>query len=208
MLQALYERHCLPSLLDCACGLGAIHKERAAIVPRAKGEVLEIGIGSGLNLSHYQAEQISRLCGLDPSPELSAKARSRAKASGLQVELLELGAESIPAADHSFDSLVCTFTLCTIPEPMPALAEMRRVLKPDGQLLFCEHGVAPSPSLARWQGRINRIWSPLAGGCRLDRDSPALLTAAGFRILELEQHHIPGPKPWTYISRGVAVPAD
>lgn len=204
MMREWYEAHLLPPLLDCACSLAAVTRERAALLPAAYGSVLEIGIGSGLNLPHYQADKIERLCGLDPHAGLTRKAAARARDAGLEVEILQLGAERIPAPDHSFDTVVCTFTLCTIPDPAPALAEMRRVLKPQGQLLFCEHGLAPDTGVARWQSRINRVWSPLAGGCRLDRDGPAWLTKSGFHITELRQRYLPGPKPWTYISRGKA----
>ncbi len=203
-LRRAYERWLLPPLLDLACGLPALHRERAAVVARAQGRVLEVGIGSGLNLAHYRVAQVQRIDGLDPSAELSRKARRRAEQRQLPLQLLQLGAERIPAADDHYDSLVCTFTLCTIPEPGLALAEMYRVLKPGGLLLFCEHGLAPDAPVARWQRRLNPCWSPCAGGCRLDRDGPALLRAAGFALEELQQHYLPGPRPWTYVSRGVA----
>lgn len=204
MLKNFYEHRILPFLLDKVCGMGIMHKQRAQIVPRAQGRVLEIGIGSGLNLPHYNNEHIQELCAVDPSPELTDKARARATAAGLDVTILELGAEKIPAADNSFDCIVCTFTLCTIPDVQTALQEMRRVLKPDGKFYFCEHGLAPDAGVARWQHRLNPYWKPCAGGCNLHRDGPALLREAGFTVDELEQLYLPGPKPWTYVSRGVA----
>ncbi len=204
MLRKAYEHYVLPPLLDLVCGTGMMHKQRAQIVPRAHGRVLEIGIGSGLNLQHYRRDQVQELCAIDPSPELTGKARRRAAATGLEVNILQLGAETIPADDASFDSIVCTFTLCTIPDVDAALAEMRRVLKPGGAFYFCEHGLSPDAGVARWQQRINPYWKPCAGGCNLHRDAPALLRKAGFAIDELAQMYLPGPRPWTYVSRGVA----
>lgn len=204
MLARAYERWILPPLLDTVCGMGILHRERARVVPRAHGRVLEIGIGSGLNLPHYQRDRISELCAVDPSAELTGKARKRAASAGLDVTILQLGAERVPADDAYFDSIVCTFTLCTIPDASAALAEMRRVLKPEGELLFCEHGLAPDARIARWQQRLNAYWRPCAGGCNLNRDTPRMLREAGFAIDELTQNYLPGPKPWTFVSRGVA----
>ncbi len=204
MLRKAYEHYILPPLLDFVCGTGMMHKQRAQIVPRAHGRVLEIGIGSGLNLQHYNRDQVQELCAIDPSAELTDKARKRATSAGMEVTILQLGAEKIPADDNSFDCIVCTFTLCTIPDVESALQEMRRVLKPGGAFYFCEHGLSPDAGVARWQQRINPYWKPCAGGCNLHRDGPALLRSAGFSIDELEQMYLPGPKPWTYVSRGVA----
>lgn len=204
MLKKAYEHFVLPPLLDFVCGTGMMHKQRAQIVPRASGRVLEIGIGSGLNLQHYNRDQVEELYAVDPSPELTGKARQRAQEAGMDVTILELSAEKIPAENDHFDCIVCTFTLCTIPDVETALQEMRRVLKSGGKLFFCEHGLAPDQGVSRWQQRINPYWKPCAGGCNLHRDGPALLRRAGFAIEELEQMYLPGPKPWTYVSRGVA----
>lgn len=205
MIAALYEKHLLPHLIDFACGMKAITRQRSTVVPRAHGRVLEIGIGTGLNLAHYDAEKVNTLCGLDPSLALHAIAKDRLAATRLKLELVPLSAERIPADDASYDSIVCTFTLCTIPDPLTALSEMRRVLKPGGELLFSEHGLAPEPSVQKWQHRLTPVWRPLAGGCHLDRDIPALLTQAGFRVTELKQQYVKGPRPMTWISTGVAV---
>lgn len=200
-----YERHLLPHLIDCACGLGHVMKARAAIVPRARGVVLEIGIGTGLNLPYYAAGQVQHISGVDPAAAMHVKARRRAARIAIPVSLIPLELDTIGAADASFDTVVCTFTLCSIPDPLAALREMRRVLKPGGELLFCEHALAPEPRVQRWQHRLTPWWKPLAGGCHLNRDTPALLHAGGFRITELDSAYLPGPRPLTYVHRGVAV---
>lgn len=205
MLSEWYEKHLLPHLIDFACGMKAFTRQRSKVVPKAHGRVLEIGIGTGLNLAHYDPAKVDALCGLDPSLALHAIAKSRLDATTLKLELMPLSAERIPADDASFDSIVCTFTLCTIPDPLAALREMRRVLKPGGELLFSEHGLAPEPSVQKWQHRLTPIWRPMAGGCHLNRDIPALLAQAGFRVVELQQHYVKGPRPMTWISTGVAV---
>ena len=205
---SLYEKYLLPRLLDFACSQTPIPQQRAKVVPRAHGKVLEIGIGSGLNLEHYDQAKLTQLHGLDPASEMSKLAHKRMAATGIDVELLTLSAEDIPADDASFDSIVCTFTLCTIPDPIQALVEMRRVLKPGGELLFSEHGLAPDASVARWQERLNPIWKPIAGGCNMHRNIPALLREGGFRTQELEQQYLPKtPKVLGYNYWGVAVAA-
>ena len=203
----LYDRYLMPLLIDACCGLPAIAEQRAQLLPLALGKVLEIGIGTGRNLSFYDRSRVRSLHGLDPAAQMHRKARRRARMAGLDVELLTLSAERIPAPDASFDTVVCTFTLCTIPDPLAALAQMRRVLKPTGQLLVCEHGRAPEPRLARWQDRLTPWWKPLAGGCHLNRDVAAMLRDGGFRATELVTEYLPGPKALTYVTRGVAVAA-
>lgn len=201
-----YEKYVLPYAIDLACGVKPIHRQRAKVVPRARGKVLEIGIGSGLNLRHYDMERLDELWGLDPALELNGLAKKRMLAAGMDVQLLPLPAEEIPAATDSFDSIVCTYTLCTIPDVQQALGEMRRVLKPDGELLFSEHGRAPDASVQRWQNRLNGVWQRLAGGCQLNRDIPDLLAQAGFKTQELDALYLPGPRPMTYNYWGVARP--
>ena len=204
----LYERYCLPRLLDFACSMKPIPRQRAKVVPRAHGKVLEIGIGSGLNLEHYDKARLSSLHGLDPAQEMSKLAHKRMAAAGLDVELITLSAESIPAEDASYDSIVCTYTLCTIPDAVTALGEMRRVLKPGGELLFCEHGLAPDARVAKWQDRLNPIWKPIAGGCNMHRNIPALLEQGGFKAVELDQMYLPKtPKVLGYNCWGVATAA-
>ncbi|MES2681919.1 MAG: methyltransferase domain-containing protein [Pseudomonadota bacterium] len=199
-----YENHVLPLLIDCACGMKAVRHERARLIPQARGRVLEVGIGTGLNLPHYDANRIESLQGLDPACAMQAKAKQRMKAAGLAVELIPLSAEKIPAADACYDTVVCTFTLCSIPDAVSALIEMRRVLAPGGRLLFCEHGRAPEPEVQRWQDRLTPIWKQCAGGCHLNRDVPGMLTAGGFSIGEMEQKYLKGPRPMTWVSSGWA----
>jgi ubiquinone/menaquinone biosynthesis C-methylase UbiE len=199
-----YDRHILPHLIDLACGMGAVMKARSQIVPQAHGRVLEIGIGSGLNLEFYDPAKVQQIVGVDPSADMQALARERAARISIPVEMiaLELGQIQAPAA--SFDSIVCTFTLCTIADAVAALKEMRRVLKPGGRLLFCEHGKAPDLPVLRWQNRLTPIWKPLAGGCHLNRDMPQLIAAGGFTIGELQSGYLKGPKPMTYVYSGWA----
>lgn len=194
----LYDRYILPYVIDFACGIDPIQRQRAKIVPRARGRVLEIGIGTGRNLPFYDHAKLEKLYGLDPALQMHHKARERMKQAGLEVELVDLPAERIPMEAASFDTVLTTFTLCTIPDAAAALREMRRVLKPDGRLLFCEHGAAPDASVRRWQDRLNPIWKPIAGGCNLNRDIPGLLRESGFKVLELDQLYLPGPRPLTY----------
>lgn len=202
-----YDKFVLPHLINCACGLPPMMGQRAKLIPRAHGRVVEIGIGTGLNLSFYDPDKVSEVCGVDPAEEMHGKARERAKALPFPVSTVALELEQIAAPEASFDTAVSTFTLCTIPDAVAALNEVRRVLKPGGELLFCEHGLAPEASVRAWQDRLTPYWKPWAGGCHLNRDIPALLAAAGFQVTELHQAYVKGPKPMTYIYRGVAVAA-
>ena len=199
-----YERTLLPYLIDSACSVGAVRRQREKIVPLAHGRVLEIGIGTGLNLRHYDKAKVQTLTGLDPAREMHRLAHQRSRNAGLEVELLGLSAERIPRADASFDTVIMTYTLCTIPDPLAALREMRRVLAPGGQLIFCEHGRAPDPGVRRWQARITPWWKKIAGGCHLDRDIPGLLHEAGFECPDLSTMYLPGPRPLTYNYWGIA----
>lgn len=201
---SLYDRFVLPHLIDCVCGLGRVMEQRAALIPLARGNVLEVGAGTGLNFRYYDASQVQCIHALDPSAGMHRLALQRADAIGIPVKPLTLGAETIQADDASFDTVVSTFTLCTIPDAVAALAEMRRVLKPGGQLLFCEHGTAPEASVRRWQDRLTPLWKPLAGGCHLNRDVPAMLRRGGFAIDDCEQRYLPGPKSMMYVYRGTA----
>lgn len=194
----LYDRYVLPSLIDKACGMKAIGKQRSKIVHKAQGTVLEIGIGTGLNMRYYDSAKVEKLIGLDPAMQMHRLAKKRIAQAGLLVELVGLPAERIPLDDASIDTVVMTFTLCTIPDPLLALSEIRRVLKPGGKLLFCEHGKAPDAPVHLWQNRLQPLWGKLAGGCHLNRDIPALLSAAGFQLDELETMYVPGPKVFTY----------
>lgn len=199
-----YERHVLPWLLDVACGLGPFSRQRRKVVPLASGRVLEIGIGTGLNLQHYDRTRVAQVIGLDPGVEMHPLAQKRARAAGIAVQLVALSAERIPFDDATFDTVLVTYTLCTIPDPLAALREMRRVLKPGGRLIFCEHGLARDAAVRRWQRRLTPAWSRLAGGCHLDRDIPGLLQQAGFRFMDLQTGYLPGPRPFTWNFWGVA----
>jgi len=181
-------------------------KQRSIVVPQAHGRVLEIGIGSGLNFGFYDASKVDHLFGLEPSLELSALAGKQTPPNGVPLELIQGIAEQIPMEDNSVDSIVITFTMCTIPELPAAFSEMRRVLKPHGELLFCEHGAAPDKSVQRWQNRLNPIWKKFAGGCNLNRKIPALIQEGGFRMENLETKYIPGFKPVGFIYWGMAKP--
>jgi ubiquinone/menaquinone biosynthesis C-methylase UbiE len=199
-----YERIVLPHLLELTCGVKPIRRQRQKVVPLARGEVLEIGIGTGLNLPFYDRSRVKSIVGVDPALELHPLALRRVAQTGLSVRMVGLSAETLPLPDHGFDTIVCTYTLCTIPDPATALAEMRRVLAPGGKLLFSEHGRAPDESVRRWQQRLQPLWGPLAGGCQLGRDISALLEAAGFR-LAVQSMYLPGPRFTSYHYWGEAV---
>ncbi len=180
-----WERFVVPNLIACACASKPIMKQRAKVVPQAYGDVLELGCGSGTNFGFYQADRINRLYALEPAPGMMVKAK-RVAASfpiGAKTEFLDAGAEAVPLADKSIDTVVITFVLCTIPDWESALKEVARVLKPGGIVLYSEHGLAPDENVARWQRRIEPIWKPLAGGCHLTRDTPSMFAASGF-VLE------------------------
>jgi ubiquinone/menaquinone biosynthesis C-methylase UbiE len=192
-----YERHMLPHLLELACGVKPIRRQRQKVLPLAHGDVLEVGIGTGLNVPFYDKARVRRIVGVDPAAQMHPLALRRVKAAGLDVELVGLSAEKLPLPDASFDSVVCTYTLCSIPNAQNALAEVRRVLRPGGKFLFSEHGLAPDESVRRWQRRLQPVWGPLAGGCQLSVDIPELLRSAGFEV-KVESRYIPGPRFASY----------
>lgn len=194
----LYAKYVLPRVVHLACSTKPNMKQRAKVVPHARGRVLEIGIGSGLNLAFYNPDYVTKVWGLDPSPEMTERAALAARQVPIEVEMVTAGSEEIPLDSASFDTVVITYTLCTIPQFEPALREMARVLKPGGELLFCEHGAAPDDSVLRWQRRLNPIWRRLGGGCHLDRDTPHLLRQGGFEIKEMDAMYIPGWRPASF----------
>jgi ubiquinone/menaquinone biosynthesis C-methylase UbiE len=202
----LYRRHILPRIVHFTCGLKPTMRQRAKVVPRARGRVLEVGIGSGLNLPFYDPAKVSKVWGLDPAPEMTRMAKRAARALPFEVEFIGLPGDEIPLADHSVDTVLVTYTLCTIPDTAPALAQMRRVLRPDGELIFCEHGAAPDASVRRWQDRLNPAWKRLGGGCNLNRPIPSLIEAGGFHIEHLDAMYIPGWRPASFNYWGAAVP--
>ena len=187
----LYEKYVLPKVLNCTCGSKPIQYQRKKVVPLAEGVVLDVGIGSGLNIPFYDMSKIDKVLGLDPSEELNNIAKSVAKENEVDIDFMLCGAEDIPLPDNHVDTLLITYTMCTIPEVAKANKEMLRVLKPGGKFIFCEHGLAPDANVAKWQGRINPLWGKIAGGCSLNRNIPELITAAGFEITNLEQMYLP-----------------
>ena len=199
-----YERYVLPKLIDITCSTGNVMKARSKIVPQARGEVLEIGIGSGLNLQFYDAKKVSSIIGVDPAAQMQSLARARAADISIPVEMIAVDVHGIHADTDQFDTIVMTFTLCSIDDPVAALKEMARVLKSDGQLLFCEHGLSPDASVERWQHRLTPFWKPMAGGCHLNRDIPSIIREAGFVIDELSEAYLPGPRPMSYVYSGIA----
>ena len=205
MILSFYDKYILPKFLNCACGSKPINYQREKIVPLAEGTVLDVGIGSGLNIPYYNKSKIKYLYGLDPSIELLNLAKPLAKKNELEIEFLECGAEAIPLPNDSIDTVVITYTLCTIPDTQLSNEEIMRVLKPNGKLLFCEHGLAPDINVVKWQKRINPIWNKIAGGCNLNRDIPKLIRASGFKILNMEEMYLPStPKFAGYNYWGVA----
>ena len=202
-----YDRHILPHLINLACGAKPIRYQRRKIVPQAEGRVLEIGIGSGLNLPFYDPTRVEKLWGLEPAAEIRRMAEKAAVGLPFDVEFIGLPGEAIPLDDRSVDTVVTTYTLCTIPDAVAALREMRRVLKPGGRLLFAEHGRAPDESVRRWQDRLTPMWRRIGGGCHLNRDMPDLLRQGGFSVDRLETMYIPGPRPMSFNYWGAATPA-
>lgn len=180
MSESWYARHLLPRMIDFSCGMPAVRALRQRVVPAAEGRVIEIGLGSGLNLEFYDADRVSEVIGVDPAGAMLRRAEPRIAAASVPVMLEVLSGEDLPFAAATADSLVCTFSLCTIPDPSAALAEMRRVLKPSGRLVFAEHGESPDLSVRRWQDRLNGTWARIAGGCNLNRPILKLIESAGF----------------------------
>ena len=203
---SLYDKYVLPKFLNCACGSNPVSRQRQKVVPLVEGKVLEVGVGSGLNLPFYDKSKIDELWGLDPSEELSDMARKLADRENIVVNFISSGAEEIPLPDSYFDSVLITYTMCTIPEVARANREMKRVLKTGGKLIFCEHGEAPDENIRKWQKRINPFWGKLAGGCNIDRKIPTLIQNSGFEIVELEEMYLPKtPKIVGYNYWGYAV---
>lgn len=201
----LYAKRILPRLLDLSMGHRELQPYRRRIIQAAEGRVLEIGIGSGRNLPLYD-DRVTEIVGVDPSPELLRMARRAAGRGGQSVSFVEAPAEAIPLDDRSFDCAVVTWSLCTIPDPLAALAEVRRLLVPGGGLLFAEHGLSPDPGVRRWQDRLTPVWKVCAGGCHLNRAIDELLRQAGFEIVAMETGYARGLKPMTWMFEGRAVP--
>ena len=202
-----YSNYVVPRFVTCACGSKHIVRQRQKVVPRARGKILEIGLGAGHNIPHYDHERVDRVIGIDPCETSWQLAQERVNAVPFDVEFLAGSAEDIPLDDDSVDSVLLTFALCTIPDPLAALSEAMRVMRPGGELVFCEHAQAPDESVQRWQTRINPLWKRLAGGCNLNRDIVGLIRTAGFDINELEQMYLPNtPRIAGFNVWGTAIP--
>lgn len=186
----VYDRYVLAPLLNCACGLPLVTAQRRKVVPQASGHVLEVGVGSGLNFGLYDPAKVVSVVGLDPSAALLDYAHERAGTLPFPVEFVTATGEDNPLPAASIDTVLVTYTLCSIPGVERALEHMRRVLKPGGQLLFCEHAAAPDAGVRRVQGWIEPVWKRLAGGCHLTRDTPLLLERAGFRVEAMESFYV------------------
>lgn len=202
----LYANCVLPRIVHRVCGLRPAVRQRARLLPLARGHVLEVGIGSGLSVAHYDPAKVERVTGIDPSDAMFDRALEAARVRGIALDVVRGSAESMPFEDATADTVVAIYTLCTIPEVLPALVEIRRVLRPGGRLLFCEHGEAPDDAVRRWQRRIEPVWGLVAGGCKLGRPIPRLIEHAGFRVRDLESRYLRGWKPASYNYRGVAEP--
>lgn len=208
---SFWENHVLPRLIDCACSAGQVMKIRAGIVPQAEGHVLEVGCGTGTNFGFYDPARVTRLTAVEPAEAMRERARKALAGKPLAGvgEVVGAGGEAIPLPDGCVDTAVVTYVLCTIPDPLAALAQVRRVLKPDGRVIFAEHGIAPDAGVARWQARWEPWQKRLGGGCHVTRDPLAMLRAAGFAAGDdTQQFYMKGaPKLLGFTSVGMARPA-
>jgi ubiquinone/menaquinone biosynthesis C-methylase UbiE len=202
----LYDKYILPKVTHLVCSSRPARIQRQKIVPFASGMVLEIGIGSGLNLGFYDPDKVDNIIGLDPSEEMLAIAEKSLPQHSHSVRLVKGSAEDVPLKRDSVDTIVITYVMCSIPEVELALKEFKRVLKPGGRLLFCEHGMAPDPFVRKWQNRMNPIWKRVSGGCHLNRNIPKIIESGSFRIENMESMFIPGPRMASYNYWGVAKP--
>lgn len=188
----IYSHFILPRLLDAAMSTKPIRYQRKKVVPRAEGRVLEVGFGAGHNLPFYDSAKVSHIWALEPAAEMRARAAQRVAASPIPLEFLDLPGERIPLDSDSADTILVTYTLCTIPDVMAALGQMRRVLKPSGRMIFCEHGEAPDDDVKRWQRRLTPAWKVIGGGCHVGRAIPKLIAGAGFQIDDMQTMYLPG----------------
>lgn len=201
----VYQRCIFPFLLDRAMASKVLRGPRTRTLARARGRILEVGFGTGRNLPHYPPH-VRRIEALDPDVDLDRYSRPRIAEAAVTVDFHHLDAACLPFDAASFDTVVCTMTLCSIPDVVRALAEIRRILKPGGEFLFLEHGLAPVPTVARWQRRLTPIQRRLGGGCHLDRDTVRLVTEAGLPPARVEHYYLRGvPRFAGYMSEGYAV---
>ncbi len=206
-MAGLYDRYILPRLIEWACSHDSIGTQRQIVVPMVKGTVLEIGIGSGLNLPFYDRDKVKNIIGIDPGVGVLKLGEKRFTDSDIPLEVLQESAEKIPLETNSVDSVLLTWAGCSIPDIETALCEMRRVLRPGGQLVFCEHGRSDDPKVARMQDFLNKVWPHFAGGCNVNRDFQALIKQAGFEFKELDMFYaMKEAKPVSFHFRGIAEP--
>lgn len=206
---AWYDAHVVPRLIRCACSSPGIMGLRKQVVPLARGRVFEIGCGGGINQSFYDAARIDSYAGIDPSPKGLEFAHQSAATKGWQADLRQGMGEAIPFDDESFDTVVCTYTLCSVSDPQQTLAELRRILIPGGQLLFAEHGKAPDASVRKWQGRIEPVWKRIGGGCHLTRPIGAAIKQGGFTLKPIGEGYMPKTPRWAgWMEWGVALKPD
>ena len=201
----LYNKHILPKLINRVCAQNEISRIRKELIPRAKGKVLEIGMGSGLNLPFYDPVKTEQVSGVEPVDQLRRMAAKKARSLTFKVDFTGRSAEAIPLANNVIDTVVVTYTMCSIPDVIQALKEMNRVLKPGGELLFCEHGRSPDQQVSKWQDKLTRPWQKVAGGCHLNRPVADLITQAGFKIVALDSGYTHPIKLLSYTYKGVAV---
>lgn len=199
-----YNKYILPKAINWACQQKSTMLQRQKLIPFAEGKVLEIGIGSGLNLPFYDKDKVSHLLAIDPSEEIWKKNKVDLQKLPFIFEFEKAFAEDIPADTNSFDTVILTYTLCSIKEANEALEEIKRVLKDSGKLLFCEHGKAPDKAVQKWQNRMNPLWKRIGGGCNLNKDIPVLIESNGFKIKKMETMYIPGWKPASFNYWGAA----
>ena len=201
-----YNEHILPKLINCVCSQNDIGMMRRQLVPMAEGKTLEIGMGSGLNLPFYDPSKIDLVLGLEPAAQLRKMAEKKALEVPFDVDFIGLSGEEIPLENHSVDTVLVTYTLCSIPDVFKALKEMKRVLKSSGKLIFCEHGKSPDNHIFKWQNRLNRPWTKISGGCHLNRHISELITKSGFKIVALDAGYSSPLKLVSFNYKGIAVP--
>jgi ubiquinone/menaquinone biosynthesis C-methylase UbiE len=199
----IYDKYIVPRITNFLCSHKTITRQRKKVVPLARGRVLEVGIGTGLNLGYYDPAKVKHVWGLDPSADMW----QMADPGGVpfDVEFLQASAERIPLDENSADTILVTYTLCSVPRVMDALRDMRRVLKPGGELIFCEHGAAPDETVRKWQDRLSPVWSKLSGGCNLNLSIPNLIEQGGFKVQALETMYLSSWKPAAFNYWGNAV---
>ena len=188
---SFYEKRILPHVINCACGSPAVERQRVKVVPSARGRVLELGIGTGLNAKHYSADAVAEVIGIDPSRASWELAQTKIEDAAVPICYYQSSAEDIPLDSDSIDTAVITYTLCTIPDPQKALAEVARVLRPGGQLLVAEHALAPDESIVKWQHRLDGLWGKIAGGCHINRNIKELLEDSPLNIIQWQGMYLP-----------------